>query len=125
MTRIAYQELLALADGTYTTVERQAEVPEGRVIGQFLGHDTYFPFEGIRLDNGWLWHWEPTSAAESERIRVIDGAELKAITKKGVIQTTAMRQDDPITGIGLDDLQNADKPISQVASPVVLAEIEA
>ena len=125
MTRLAYTEVLTLLSGDITTAERQIEVPDGRVIGQFLGHDTYFPLEGVRLDHGALWHWEPTAATESERIRVIDGAELKAITKKGLIRTDALSQPDPVTDIGIDDLQNADGPIPQVASPAVLAEVEA
>ena len=124
MTKLAYQELLALADGSYTTVERSVEVPEGRVVGENIGSTAYFPLEGVTLEHGALWHWEPTAAGEAERIRVLDDKELKARTKRGAIQANALKGNDPITGIGLDDLENADGPIAQVPSREVLAEIE-
>ena len=125
MTRLAYQELLALADGTYTTVERQVEVPEDRVIGENIGMDGYFPFEGITLPHGGLWHWEPVAAGEAVHIRVLDATEVKTRSKRGVVQTNALLSADPITDISLMDLQTALAPIPQVPSGQVLAEIEA
>ena len=125
MTRLAYQELLALADGTYTTVERQAEVPDGRVVGQNLGFTAYFPLEGVTIPRGGFWHWEPVAAGEAQRIRVLTDAEVKALSKRGVIQTNATMSADPITDVSLIDLQTADAPILQVPSERVLAEVEA
>jgi hypothetical protein len=125
MTKLAYTELLALADGSYTTVERQIEVPEGRIFGENVGQQAYFPLEGVTLDHGTLWHWEPAAATEAEHIRVLSDAEVKKIAKRGVIRSKALKGDDPITGIGLADLETAEEPIPQVPSERVLAEVEA
>jgi hypothetical protein len=125
MIRLAYSEQLALADGSYTTVDRQIEVPEDRVIGENVGQTAYFPLEGVMLEHGSLWHFEPTAATEAEHIRVLSDAELKKVAKRGIVRSKALKGDDPITGIGLNDLETAEEPIPQVPSDAVLEQIEA
>lgn len=125
MVQLTYEQLVVLADGSVAhhasgepvVIRRTTTMPDDMVLCENMAAygPAHFPLSGVTLPAGGLWYFPLESAQESARLRILPPEEIKARTKRGKIESHAVEEPDPVTGISQEDLASATEPIPQVA----------